>query len=149
MYGQWRCYWPFGGGMFTDLFVHQVTHLLAAMGLQYPARVVGGGGIYLEYDERDVPDVATIVADFNEGCQVLISSTMCNDHRIEEVIRGHTGTVKFVAKESNLMKGFEVIPQKIAKTSTYCVEGEDEATAASTVAANQGEQTLSALNRPI
>ncbi|MFO0807345.1 MAG: Gfo/Idh/MocA family oxidoreductase [Gemmataceae bacterium] len=118
VYGQWRCYWPFGGGMFTDLFVHQVTHLITAMGLQYPARVVGGGGIFLEYDERDVPDVATIVADYNEGCQVLISSTMCNDHRIEEVIRGHTGTIRFVAKESNLMRGFEVIPQKLAKTST-------------------------------
>src|SRR5947209_5371610 len=22
VFGQWRCYWPFGGGMFTDLFVH-------------------------------------------------------------------------------------------------------------------------------
>ncbi len=115
VYGQWRCYWPFGGGMYTDLFVHQVTHLLTAMGLKYPGRVVGGGGIYMEYDERDVPDVATIVADFNEGCQVLISSTMCNDHRIEECIRGHAGTIKFVAKEGNAMKGFEVIPQAAGK----------------------------------
>src|SRR5262249_11298489 len=29
VYGQWRCYWPFGGGMFTDLFVHQTTHMIA------------------------------------------------------------------------------------------------------------------------
>ncbi len=35
---QWRCYWPFGGGMFTDLFVHQTTHLISAMGVRYPAR---------------------------------------------------------------------------------------------------------------
>src|SRR3972149_4547246 len=68
LYGQWRCYWPFGGGMFTDLFVHQTTHTIAAMGVRYPRRVVGGGGIYLEYDGRDVPDVATIVAGFEEGC---------------------------------------------------------------------------------
>ena len=34
---QWRCYWPFGGGMFTDLFVHQTTHLIAAMGVRFPA----------------------------------------------------------------------------------------------------------------
>ena len=51
VFAQWRCYWPFGGGMFTDLFVHQTTHMIAAMGVRYPARVVGGGGIYLEYDE--------------------------------------------------------------------------------------------------
>ena len=92
---QWRCYWPFGGGMFTDLFVHQTTHLIAAMGVRYPARVVGGGGIYLEYDGRDVPDVATVVADYDEGCQVIITATMINDHPIEECIRGQLATIKF------------------------------------------------------
>ena len=56
--------------MFTDLFVHQTTHMISAMGVRYPARVVGGGGLYLEYDGRDVPDVATIVADYDEGCQL-------------------------------------------------------------------------------
>lgn len=113
VWAQWRCYWPFGGGMFTDLFVHQTTHLIAAMGLRYPARVVGGGGIYLEYDGRQVPDVATVVADYDEGCQVIVTATMCNDHSIEEVIRGHTATIRFVRKESNLMKGFEVLPQNL------------------------------------
>src|SRR5262249_54493329 len=41
VWAQWRCYWPFGGGMFTDLFVHQTTHMISAMGLRFPARVVG------------------------------------------------------------------------------------------------------------
>ena len=95
MYAQWRCYWDFGGGMFTDLFVHQLTHLIQAMGVRFPRRVVGGGGLYLEYDGRDVPDVATVVADYDEGCQVIISATMCNDAQLGEVIRGHTGTIKF------------------------------------------------------
>jgi predicted dehydrogenase len=112
VYAQWRCYWPFGGGMFTDLFVHQTTHLIAAMGVRYPARVVGGGGIYLEYDERDVPDVATIVADYDEGCQILITATMSNDHRIEECIRGHTATLVF-DHEKGKGFGFKILPQKI------------------------------------
>ena len=90
-YAQWRCYWDFGGGMYTDLFVHQLTHLIQAMGVRFPRRVVGGGGLYLEYDGRDVPDVATVVADYDEGCQVIISATMCNDVQLGEVIRGHTG----------------------------------------------------------
>lgn len=40
VFAQWRCYWPFGGGMFTDLFVHQTTHrrLLHVVELQ-PERV--------------------------------------------------------------------------------------------------------------
>ena len=35
-YAQWRCYWDFGGGMYTDLFVHQLTHLIQAMGVRFP-----------------------------------------------------------------------------------------------------------------
>jgi predicted dehydrogenase len=112
VWAQWRCYWPFGGGMFTDLFVHQTTHLISAMGVRYPGRVVGAGGIYLEYDNRDVPDVATVVADYDEGCQVIISATMCNSTQLGEVIRGRLATVKFVGG-GDYMSGFEVYEQKI------------------------------------
>ena len=114
VFHQWRCYWPFGGGMFTDLFVHQTTHLIAAMGVRYPKRVAGGGGIYLEYDGRDVPDVAAVVADYDEGCQVLVTATMCNDHRIEEVIRGHTGTLVFGTNPKTKEFGYTILPQSIA-----------------------------------
>ena len=106
-FAQWRCYWDFGGGMYTDLFVHQLTHLIQAMGVRFPRRVVGGGGLYLEYDERDVPDVATVVADYDEGCQVIVTATMANDTPIDEVIRGHTGTIKFEGD------GFWHRPQKL------------------------------------
>ena len=111
VFAQWRCYWPFGGGMYTDLFVHQVTHLITAMGVRYPRRVVGGGGIFMEYDTRDVPDVATVVADYDEGCQVIVTASMCNDYPIDECIRGKTGTIKFIPQSGDLMKGFEVLPQ--------------------------------------
>ncbi len=113
VWAQWRCYWPFGGGMYTDLFVHQTTHLIAAMGLRYPARVVGAGGLYLEYDGRDVPDMATVVADYDEGCQFLVTATMCNDVQLGEMIRGHLATIKFVGG-GDYLKGFEVYGQNIA-----------------------------------
>ncbi len=120
VFGQWRCYWPFGGGMFTDLFVHQTTHLIAAMGVRYPRRVVGGGGIYLEYDTRDVPDVATVVADYDEGCQVLVMATMANDHRVEECIRGHSATIIFdnyptdpKNPKSPTQFGMKIVPQNV------------------------------------
>ncbi|MBY0458357.1 MAG: Gfo/Idh/MocA family oxidoreductase, partial [Gemmataceae bacterium] len=107
VFAQWRCYWPFGGGMFTDLFVHQTTHLIAAMGVRFPARVVGAGGLYMELDGRDVPDVATVVADYNEGCQVIISATMLNDTQLGEKIRGHLGTIEFTGG-GDYMSGFKV-----------------------------------------
>ncbi len=96
VYRQWRCYWPFGSGMFTDLFVHRTTAMLKATGLRFPGRVVGAGGVYLELDTRTVPDVATVVADYHEGCQGIITATMCNERsRIKQVIRGHNGTFEF------------------------------------------------------
>ncbi len=114
-WAQWRCYWPFGGGMFTDLFVHQVTHLIAAMGVRYPRRVVGGGGIYFEYDGRDVPDTSMVCADYDEGCQMFVTATMCNDYPIDECIRGKTGTIKFIPRAGDLMKGFEILEQNTGK----------------------------------
>ena len=57
--------------------------------------MVGAGGLYFEYDGRDVPDMATVVADYNEGCQFIVSATMMNDVQLGEVIRGHLATIKF------------------------------------------------------
>ncbi|MEL7266352.1 MAG: gfo/Idh/MocA family oxidoreductase, partial [Planctomycetota bacterium] len=111
VYKQWRRFWPFGSGMFTDLFVHRTTAMLKATGLRLPGRVVGAGGIFLEYDGRDVPDVATVVADFNEGVQGLITATMCNqESRVNQLIRGHYGTFAFGNGEG--FDGFEFIPER-------------------------------------
>jgi len=114
-FGQWRCYWPFGYGMYSDLFVHRVTGMLKATGLRYPGRVVGGGGIFLEYDDRQVPDVASIIADYHEGVQGLVSSTMVSEEKkLEHIIRGHHG-VFLIHKNcsGNSGKGtFEFIPER-------------------------------------
>jgi predicted dehydrogenase len=128
LFAQWRCYWQFGGGLYTDLFVHRTTRMIAAMGVRYPARVVGAGGIFLEYDGRDVPDVATIVADYNEGCQLIITGTMINDHPIEDCIRGRLATLNFKSRPVSRRTGhgghlhddwgFEVLPQTLSNRPT-------------------------------
>ncbi len=111
IYAQWRCYWPFGAGMYTDLFVHRTTAMLKATGLRYPGRVVGAGGIFLEYDGRDVPDVATVVADYQEGAQAIITATMCCEETpITQVIRGHFGS--FVFGNGEGFTGFDFIPER-------------------------------------
>ena len=111
VYKQWRRFWPFGSGMFTDLFVHRTTSMLKATGLRVPGRVVGAGGIFLEYDGRGVPDVATVAADFNEGVQGLVTATMCNEEsRVNQLIRGHYGTFAFGNGEG--FDGFDFIPER-------------------------------------
>jgi hypothetical protein len=67
----------------------------------------------MEYDGRDVPDTATVVADYNEGCQVIISATMCNNTQLGEIIRGHLATIKFM-DGGDYIKGFEVYGQVIS-----------------------------------
>jgi len=106
-FAQWRCYWPFGSGLFTDLFVHRLTQMLVAIGVRYPRRVTGGGGIFLEYDGRDVPDTATIIADYDEGLQIVVTATMCNNHAIERCIRGFYGTLSFDTAD-----GFDFLPER-------------------------------------
>jgi predicted dehydrogenase len=111
VYAQWRRFWPFGSGMFTDLFVHRTTSMLKATGLRFPGRVVGAGGIFLEYDGREVPDVATVVADFNEGVQGLVTATMaCQESRIPQVIRGHHGS--FVFGNGEQFNSFDFVPER-------------------------------------
>ncbi|NDC53158.1 MAG: hypothetical protein EBZ74_02430 [Planctomycetia bacterium] len=43
LYARWRCYWPFGSGMLTDLFVHRTTTMLKATGLR-SRRTAGSPG---------------------------------------------------------------------------------------------------------
>ena len=110
-FSQWRCYWPFGSGMFTDLFVHRMTAMLAATGLRFPGRVTGSGGIFLEYDTRQVPDCATVVADFYEGVQGYISATMCcQETPLSQVIRGHHGSFNFGVGDA--FTGYEFVAER-------------------------------------
>ena len=96
--------------MYTDLFVHRTTSMLKATGLSFPGRVVGSGGIYLEYDGRDVPDVASVVAEFNEGVQGLITASMCSQATpIRQLIRGHFGSIVFGNGEQ--FTGFDLVPE--------------------------------------
>ena len=111
IFAQWRRFWPFGSGMYTDLFVHRTTSMLKATGLRLPERVVGAGGIYLEYDGRDVPDVATVVADYGEGVQGLITATMaCANTPIRQLIRGHHGS--FVFGNGEAFEGFDFVAER-------------------------------------
>ena len=122
-YAQWRRFWAYGSGMFTDLFVHRTTSMLKATGLRFPGRVVGAGGLYLEYDGREVPDVATVVADFKEGVQGLVSATMsCQETPIQQMIRGHFGSIVFGTGEQ--FNGFDYVPERPQVTRDNSLKSE-------------------------
>jgi len=126
VYAQWRVYWPYGSGIFTDLFVHRVTAMLKATGLRFPGRVVGAGGIFMQYDGRMNPDTATAVADYYEGVQGLISSTLASQEtHVQHCIRGHYGS--FVFAGANGEGPIQFIPERpqVTKNSKLVAETVD------------------------
>jgi len=93
-YFRWRKYWDYSGGIATDLFYHKLGPLLYAMGPQFPARVTGSGGIYVQKD-REVPDTYATVIEY-EKFFVNLSSSMANaaaNKHLPEVIYGQKGTI--------------------------------------------------------
>jgi predicted dehydrogenase len=100
-YYEWRCYSDYSGGVATDLFVHRLTRLIKACGLQFPERVVGMGGIYTWNDGRDLPDSLELLAEYpamegiTDGMTVHVLGTMANDDGNAHCIRGTDATLTF------------------------------------------------------
>lgn len=114
---QFRCYWDYSGGIATDLFFHNMAHILKATNLGLPRRVTASGGIYVFDerhktpqgwpDDREVPDTYATTIDYPEGPTVVLTSSMCNDTNPPDEIRGHLATVVY------RNGGVDIIPQRI------------------------------------
>ena len=64
---RFRKYWPYNGGVATDLLYHKLAPLLIAIAGpngEYPHRVNANGGLYVEKDGRDIPDMFMMTADW-------------------------------------------------------------------------------------
>ncbi len=102
-YYEWRCYRDYSGGIATDLFIHRLTRLIKACGLEFPDRVVGMGGIYTWDDGRDLPDSFEMMAEYpakegiTNGMTVHVLGTMANDDGNDHCIRGTDATLKFTS----------------------------------------------------
>jgi predicted dehydrogenase len=97
---RFRKYWDYSGGIATDLFYHVVAPLNICWDKpQFPHKVMASGGIYggpkFEY-KREVPDTFALVAEYNEGHSLVLSSSMANSQHIPGLIRGHEGTIIMV-----------------------------------------------------
>jgi predicted dehydrogenase len=117
-FAQWRCFAPFSSGPISDLLGQNLTRLIAAMGVRNPARVTAGGGLMLERDGRTVPDLVTVIADFDEGCQVTATATTLSGYPMEETIRGRLGTIRFVKG------GFQVFRDDPGRGASFPVRQE-------------------------
>jgi predicted dehydrogenase len=113
-YFRWRKFWDYSGGIATDLFFHQLTHLLLALDgpdPEFPRRVGSFGGIYQFYD-REVPDTFMTTVDYPSNHSVVLIASMANDVGIPEAIRGHEGTIFFEGDELILRYQKEIVGEK-------------------------------------
>jgi predicted dehydrogenase len=93
---RFRKYWPYNGGVATDLLYHKLAPLLLAIrgpAGEYPQRVCATGGQYIEKDGRDIPDTFLMTASYPSEFSVFLVSTLTNDAQLPERIYGRHGTM--------------------------------------------------------
>lgn len=126
---RFRKYWDYSGGIATDLFYHVMAPLNICWGeAQFPYRVMGSGGTYIFKDEREVPDTFMLVADYEQGHSVVLSSSMANETHIPGLIRGHEGTIMMVpgGQFEGKVNSITVTPQNINKDQFVAKYGSEE-----------------------
>lgn len=93
---RFRKYWPYNGGVATDLLYHKLAPLLIAISGpdgEYPLRVNASGGLYVEKDGRDIPDTFLMTADYPGEWSLFLVSTLTNDAGLPDRIYGRYGTM--------------------------------------------------------
>jgi predicted dehydrogenase len=93
---RFRKYWPYNGGVATDLLYHKLAPLLVAItgpDGAYPIRVNAAGGQYIEKDGRDIPDTFLLTIDYPQNFSIFLVSTLTNDTQLPDRIYGKYGTL--------------------------------------------------------
>lgn len=90
---QWRMWWDYAGGPATDLLVHVFTPIFCLLELDYPERVLGGGGTF-QYG-REVPDQCNIIVDYAGGPSLVLMNSLSNFTGIQTILRGTDGLIEF------------------------------------------------------
>src|SRR4051794_28198282 len=100
---RFRKYWPYNGGVATDLLYHKLAPLLIAIAGpngEYPSRVNANGGLYIEKDGRDIPDVFMMTVDYPSEWSLFLVSTLTNDAGIPDRVYGKYGTMELGGEPS-------------------------------------------------
>jgi predicted dehydrogenase len=105
---QWRWFWDFGGGIFTDLMVHWIDVVHWFLGLDHPATAASIGDWYSAKGVWETPDtVQTLLRYPDQEVQVYFQGTFSSNR--------YGSMVEFMGTEGTLYidRGrYEVIPDR-------------------------------------
>ncbi|MCP4641173.1 MAG: Gfo/Idh/MocA family oxidoreductase [bacterium] len=90
---QFRKFWDYSGGVATDLLYHVLAPLTIALDAQAPEMATASGGIYVQHDDREVPDTYMSTLDYPDDYTIVLTSSMANRQGLPTVIRGHRATI--------------------------------------------------------
>ncbi len=124
-YFRFRKFWDYSGGLATDLMYHSLSHLLVAVGFQFPLTVAASGGNYVHFD-REVPDTFYLSADLESRSTVTLFATAGNDTPVRQEIRGETGTL-WVEADTVVIEGQRAYRED-ARERALAVAGEPNVT---------------------
>ena len=77
----WRWFWDFGGGIFTDLMVHWVDVAHFVLGVDQPIKAVSLGEFQTAKDVWETPDTVQTVLSYPGGLQMHFEGTFSNSNR--------------------------------------------------------------------
>ena len=105
---QWRWFWDFGGGIFTDLMVHWIDVVHWFLDLDHPASACSVGDFFHAKDVWETPDtVQTLLRYPDKEVQVYFEGTFSNNR--------NGSMVEFMGTEGTLYldRGrYEIIPDR-------------------------------------
>ncbi|WP_020468927.1 Gfo/Idh/MocA family protein [Zavarzinella formosa] len=77
----WRWFWDFGGGIFTDLMVHWIDVAHWILKVDHPEKAVALGNHLVSKDVWETPDTVQTVLTYPGGIQMHFEGTFANAHR--------------------------------------------------------------------
>jgi predicted dehydrogenase len=103
----WRWYWDFGGGIFTDLMVHWVDVAHWVLGVDHPTAAVSVGDFATAKGVWETPDTVQTLLAYPGGVQMHFEGRFCNARR--------GAHIEFLGDEGSVYidRGrFEAIPER-------------------------------------
>jgi predicted dehydrogenase len=126
---RFRKYWPYNGGVATDLLYHLLAPLLisiAGTSGEYPIRVNANGGLYLHKDGREIPDVFLMNVDYPSEFTVNLTSVLTNNTAVPTRIYGQYGTIEITANTDRASQAVgQVAEMSVTANGDYAKEFRD------------------------